>query len=140
MGGRSQRLELADPAVVGGRVAFRDRLKPNTRCDADGPRGDPRWRMRRGQCHRPEAGESRLMPSRSIIHDYHGFAMASPAGIVKLDDAAVPGLQDYSAQVSVVPQALDGVAATDGTLVSVTIAGPAGTSLRLQLWRARVDR
>ena len=66
--------------------------------------------------------------------------MASPPGIVKLDGAAVPGLQDYSAQVSVVPQALDGVAATDGTLVSVTIAGPAGTSLRLQLWRARVDR
>ena len=117
-------------------------LKSHTRCDADGPAA-----TRGGVCAvanaiGPEAGESRTSYAQPFDHpdDYHGFAMASPPGIIKLDGTAVPGLQDYSAQVSVVPQALDGVAATEGTLVSVTIAGPAGTSLRLQLWRARVDR
>jgi len=117
-------------------------LQPFTRCDADGPAA-----TRGGVCGvanavGPEAGESRTSYAQPFDHpdDYHGFAMASPPGIVKLDGTAVPGLQDYSAQVSVAPQALDGVAATEGTLVTVTIAGPAGTSLRLQLWRARVDR
>ena len=117
-------------------------LKANTRCDVDGPAA-----TRGGACgvtnaSGPEAGESRTSYAQPFDHpdDYHGFAMASPPGITKLDGTAVPGLQDYSAQVSVVPQALDGVAAGEGSLVTVTIAGPAGTSLRLQMWRARVDR
>jgi len=117
-------------------------IKPNTRCDADGPAA-----TRGGACgvvnaSGPEAGESRASYTQPFDHpdDYHGFAMASPPGITKLDGTAVAGLQDYGAQVSVVPQALDGVAATEGSLVTVTIAGPAGTSLRLQMWRARTDR
>lgn len=117
-------------------------MKAYTRCDGDGPAASRGAACGVANASGPEAGESRTSYAQPFDHpdDYHGFAMASPPGITKLDGTVVPGLQDYSAQVSVVAQALDGVAATEGSLVSVTVAGPAGTSLRLQLWRARTDR
>ncbi len=117
-------------------------LKPNTRCDADGPAA-----ARGGVCGiangiGPEAGEDRFSYAQPFDHsdDYHGFAMAAPPGVRKLDGTVVAGLESYSAQVSVQAQALDGVAATEGSLATVMVVGPAGTSIRLQLWRARTDR
>jgi len=117
-------------------------MKANTRCDADGPAASRGAVCVVANASGPEAGEGRSSYAQPFDHpdDYHGFAMASPPGITKLDGTAVPELQDYSAQVTVVPQALDGVASGEGSLITVTVAGPAGTSLRLQLWRARTDR
>ncbi len=117
-------------------------LMPNTRCDADGPAATRGGACATANAIGPETGEDRHTYASPFDHpdDYHGFALASPPGIRKLDGTVVPGLEAYGAQVAVQGQALDGVGAGDGLLITVTVDGPAGTSLRLQTWRARTDR
>ena len=117
-------------------------LKAYTRCDADGPPPVGSSTCTVADASGPETGESRFSYTAPFDHpdDYDGFALASPPGIRKLDGTVVPGLEAYGAQVAVQGQALDGVGAGDGLLITVTVDGPAGTSLRLQTWRARTDR
>lgn len=114
-------------------------LKPYTRCDADGPAPAMGGTCVSANAIGPESGETRYSYTAPFDHpdDYNGFSMT---GVKKLDGTAISGLEAYNAQVSVAAQALDGVAATAGSLVTVTATGPNGTSIRLQLWRARVDR
>jgi MSHA pilin protein MshD len=67
------------------------------------------------------------------ISDYHGLALN---GITDVEGAAVPGLQAYTANVTVQPQALSGVPAGSGWWVTVTVAGPGAGNLVLGQWRS----
>lgn len=71
------------------------------------------------------------------ISDYHGLTMA---GITDVEGNALPGLQAYTASVSVQPQALAGVPAGSGYWVQVSVAGPGGSgsggNLVLGQWRS----
>lgn len=85
----------------------------------------------------PETGESRFSSTAPFDHvdDYQGYAMS---GVVKPDGTAVAGLAGYNASVAVQAQALDNIAAGEGLLVTVTVAGPGGYSVALRGYRARV--
>ena len=67
------------------------------------------------------------------ISDYHGLALN---GITDVEGNAVPGLQAYSATVSVQPQALAGVPSGSGFWVQVSAGGPASGNLLLGHWRS----
>jgi MSHA pilin protein MshD len=85
----------------------------------------------------PEAGETRLAsPPFDHANDYHGYATT---GIVDLTNAAVAGLEAYSAQVAVAPSALGSIGAGSGDAlrITVTVNGPGGTQVVLVGYRAR---
>ena len=82
----------------------------------------------------PETRTSSTTPFDNV-NDYHGYAMGP--GISNIDGDAVGGLGAYSASVSVANQALGGVAAADSLLITVTVAGPATTTVRVQGYRTR---
>ncbi len=119
-------------------------LMPFTWCDPDDTHAstasDP------GDCTTPEAlgpeaGESRYSGSTPFdnVNDYHGFdtQIASPAGICDLAGNCFSGLSAYRAIVSVTGEAIGGIAASDFLRVSVTVTGPAGTSVTVDGYRAR---
>jgi MSHA pilin protein MshD len=84
----------------------------------------------------PEPGEARGSPTAPFDHvnDYQGYAMN---GIVDAGGTPIAGLAAYSAQVTVQAQALDGIAASDGLLITVSVAGPGGALVTLSGFRAR---
>jgi MSHA pilin protein MshD len=82
----------------------------------------------------PETRTSSTTPFDNV-NDYDGYAMGP--GISNIDGDAVGGLGSYSATVSVANQALGGVAAADSLLITVTVAGPATTTVRVQGYRTR---
>ena len=67
------------------------------------------------------------------ISDYHGLALN---GITDVEGNAVPGLQAYSANVTVQPLALTGVPLGSGYFVQVSVAGPVPGNLLLGQWRS----
>jgi MSHA pilin protein MshD len=69
------------------------------------------------------------------VNDYHGFSLGP--GISDVTGTAITGLDAYSATVSVAGQALGTIAASDALLVTVTVTGPANTSVTLHGYRAR---
>lgn len=69
------------------------------------------------------------------IADYDGLAMTG--GITDAEGQAVAGLEAYGASVSVGATALDGVPASDGWWVQVTVTGPGSSPLVLGQFRAR---
>jgi MSHA pilin protein MshD len=85
----------------------------------------------------PEAGETRGSATTPFDHvdDYHGYAMN---GIANADGTPIAGLSGYSASVTVQPQALGNIAASEGLLVTVTVTAPGGSSFSLSGFRARV--
>lgn len=85
----------------------------------------------------PEAGETRGSATTPFDHvdDYHGTTMT---GIVNADGTPIPGLSGYSASVTVQPQALGNIAASEGLLVTVTVTAPGGATFSLSGFRARV--
>lgn len=93
----------------------------------------------------PQTGESRYSTSAPFdnVMDYNGFntATASPSGIRTIDGGAVSGLSGYSAAVSATTAALAGtaysVSSSNAVLISVTVTGPDGQSVRLQSYRTR---
>jgi MSHA pilin protein MshD len=68
------------------------------------------------------------------ISDYNGLAMS---GISDVEGQAIAGLEGYGATVSVLPQALGGVAANQGWWINVSVTGPDGAALKLGMWRAK---
>jgi MSHA pilin protein MshD len=89
----------------------------------------------------PETGEARnpVGPQTPFdnVNDYHNFSMT---GIVDIAGAALPGLAAYSASVTVAQQALAGppdVPAAESLLITVTVTGPASTSVQVSGHRAR---
>lgn len=93
----------------------------------------------------PQSGEGRYNSATPFdnVLDYNGFntASASPSGIRNIDGETIANLNGYSASVSVTNAALAGtaftVAAGTAVLISVTVNGPAGESVRLQTYRTR---
>jgi MSHA pilin protein MshD len=85
----------------------------------------------------PEAGETRTgsVTPFDNVSDYNGFPM-SP-GIADINGAAIIGLDAYSAIVSVTKQALGTISLEDALLVTVTVTGPASTSVTLHGYRVR---
>lgn len=85
----------------------------------------------------PEAGEARGSATTPFDHvdDYHGLSMS---GITNADGSAIAALAGYSASITVQAQALGGIAAAEGLLVTVTVTAPGGGSLSLAGYRARV--
>ncbi|MDP1718663.1 MAG: type II secretion system protein, partial [Burkholderiales bacterium] len=72
------------------------------------------------------------------VNDYHGLSMS---GITDIEGAAITGLGDYKAEVTVAAQALGVIPSTDAQLISVTVTWPAtGTAqytVLLQGYRVR---
>lgn len=66
------------------------------------------------------------------VNDYNGL---SDAGARDHTGTPIPGLEAYNVQVAVTPQALHDVAAADAVLVTVTVTGPLGSSVRLGGYR-----
>lgn len=68
------------------------------------------------------------------ILDYHGLVMS---GIRDAEGQLIAGLESYGASISVQAQAFDGIAATEGWLITVSVTGPQGKALALSSWRGR---
>ena len=85
----------------------------------------------------PEAGETRTSTTTPFdnVSDYNGFAMGP--GITDITGAAIPGLDGYSAAVTVANQGLGAIAAADSLLITVTVTGPGNTTVVLQGYRIR---
>ena len=80
----------------------------------------------------PEAGEMRAPGSTTPldnVSDYHGQPITTA-----ITGAAMP--TGYSAAVTVAQAALNGIAATESLLVTVTVTGP-GEAIQLQGYRSR---
>jgi MSHA pilin protein MshD len=94
----------------------------------------------------PEAGETRASTTTPFdnVSDYHGFCMGpacgTPTPITDLSGATIDGLAAYTANVAVTKQTLGGVPLvpdTDSLLISVTVTGPANTTVVLHGYRVR---
>ena len=86
----------------------------------------------------PESGESRYSTSTPFdnVSDYCGFSMS---GIKPIYDAStpIPGLENYSASVSVTQAGLGAIAASDALRITVTVTDPTGATLSLDGYRTR---
>jgi MSHA pilin protein MshD len=85
----------------------------------------------------PEAGENRFAtPQFDNVNDYHGYSMS---GIVDITGAAVPGLANFNASVTVAPVALGSISAASGDALRITVSvtGPGGTAVSLDGYRTR---
>ena len=84
----------------------------------------------------PETGETRTGATLfDNVSDYNGLSMGP--GITDLSGAAIAGLGAYSATVAVANQALGAVPASDALLITVTVTGPANTTVVLHGYRVR---
>jgi len=85
----------------------------------------------------PEGGETRFAtPQFDNVNDYNGYAMAG--GILDITNAAVTGLESYSANVSVANAALGSIPASgDALLITVTVTAPHGVQVVLTGYRTR---
>ncbi len=119
-------------------------LMPFTYCDPDDPNASTATGP--GDCTIPEAlgpepGESRYSATSPFdnVNDYHGFdtQTASPAGICDLAGNCFSALSAYRAVVSVAQEAAGGIPAGDSLRVTVTVTGPAGTSVTVDGYRTR---
>ncbi len=83
-----------------------------------------------------EGGETRSggVTPYDNVNDYASLAAAVPA---TLDGVAIAGLGDYQVSVAVVAEALSTVPAAAGLRVTVTVTGPANTTVSLDGYRAR---
>jgi Tfp pilus assembly protein PilV len=82
----------------------------------------------------PESRSSATNPFDNV-NDYNGYTMGP--GITDVAGTAVAGLENYSAQVAVANQALGTIPASDALLITVTVTGPAGTTVVLHGYRLR---
>jgi MSHA pilin protein MshD len=94
----------------------------------------------------PETGETRTHANTPFdnVSDYNGFCMgptcAPPTTVSDLSGSSIPGLEAYTATVAVANQALGGVPAvpdSDSLLITVTVRGPANTTVVLHGYRVR---
>lgn len=85
----------------------------------------------------PEAGETRTSATTPYdnVSDYNGFGIAGISGI---DGAAIAGLENYAASITVTNQALGAIPAADALLIRVTVNGPPGTNTTVVLDGYRV--
>jgi len=88
----------------------------------------------------PTGGETRYSTTTPFdnVGDYHGFTMNSGNGGIKdITGAVFAALNSYSASVTVVQEALQGIAATESLRITVTVTGPGNTTVTLDGYRTR---
>lgn len=88
----------------------------------------------------PEAGETRYSATTPFdnVNDYNGFSMTAATGIRDITNTVIiPATAGYAANVTVAQQAFGGIAAADSLLITVTVTGPANTTVILQGMRSR---
>lgn len=142
----------ADPMVRKQALAIAESLleevlaKPYTYCDPDDAQVDtatsavigPTGCAAQAEGMGPEAGETRYanLTPYDNVNDYDGFSMA---GIVDLNNNAVPGLAAYAADIRVQHPAvpLNGIPAGETLLVTVTVNAPGNQSVSLSGYRTR---
>lgn len=67
------------------------------------------------------------------IMDYNGLTLN---GIQDAEGHVIPGLEGYTATISVAPTALGGIPQNQGWWIQVTVTGPDGLAQSLGSWRA----
>jgi len=109
-------------------------LAPFTYCDPDDPIAATATGA--GACATKEdigqePGDARPFDN---VSDYNGVNL-NP--ITDVSGAAVPGLAGYSASIAVANAALNGLAADESLLITVTVTAPGGRTYTLQGYRTR---
>jgi MSHA pilin protein MshD len=88
----------------------------------------------------PETRTSATTPFDNV-NDYDGFCMgpgcAAPSTITDLNGTSITGLEAYTATVAVTTQGVAPVPASDSLLITVTVQGPANTTVVLHGYRVR---
>jgi MSHA pilin protein MshD len=87
-----------------------------------------------------EGGEARYGPVFfDNVSDYNGYDSNAdvPPGIKDVNGAPIAGIEGYRVAVSVAGQALHTVVAGSALLITVTVTGPDGITVRLDGYRAR---
>lgn len=131
----------ADPLVQKQALAIAEslleeiELMPFTICDPDDATAATGVCTTTTEAIGPES-ETRYSATQPFdnVNDYHGFSMT---GITDITNTAIPALAAYSATVTVVQQALGAIPAAQSLLVTVTVTGPANTTVTLQGYRTR---
>ena len=89
----------------------------------------------------PEAGETRYSPNTPFdnVNDYQNYntALEVPPGMKDITGAPIAGLTAYNASVTVAQTGLNGIAATDSLLITVTVTGPGNTTVVLDGYRTQ---
>src|SRR5438067_9288814 len=90
----------------------------------------------------PETGETRTNGTTPYdnVSDYNLFCMGPggpPSTVSDLDGNSIAGLEAYKATVAVANQALDTIPAAASLLITVTVTGPANTTVKLDGYRVR---
>lgn len=70
-----------------------------------------------------------------IVKDYNGFPNDATTGIYSVNGAAIAGLGNYNASVSVANAALNGIAAGSAVLITVTVTDPQGNAMQISGYR-----
>lgn len=70
-----------------------------------------------------------------IVSDYNGFPNDATTGIYSVSGAPIAGLEKYNASVTVVNSALNGIAAGNAVLITVTVTDPQGNAIQVSGYR-----
>jgi MSHA pilin protein MshD len=111
-------------------------LMPFTNCDPDDATADTGVCTSIPEAMGPDGTETRYHATTPFdnVNDYNGFSMT---GIRDLTNTAIPNLGAYTANVAIAQQALGVIPAADSLLITVTVTGPANTTVVLQGFRSR---
>ncbi len=87
----------------------------------------------------PELGETRYSPTNPFnnVNDYNGYTTATelPPGIKDVTGTPITGLSAYNASITITPTALGSVPAAASLNISVTVTGPANSSVTVEGYR-----
>ncbi|MDP1995946.1 MAG: type II secretion system protein [Gallionella sp.] len=73
-----------------------------------------------------------------IVDCYKNFPNSGPAtGIYSVNGAAITDLASYTANVTVTPEGLSGIAAGDAVRITVTVTDPQGTQIAIDGYRTK---
>ena len=70
-----------------------------------------------------------------IVSDYNGFPNGATTGIYSVSGAPIVGLEKYNASVTVANAALNGIAAGNAVLITVTVTDPQGNAIQVSGYR-----
>jgi len=142
----------ADPMIQKQALAIAEalmeevQLQPFTYCDPDDVNAatalDATGCASTAEAMGPDGGETRTGdPPFDNVNDYQVGGVGGPGLTVNpvsdLTGATIPNLGGYSANVQVAAQALGAVPSTAAVLITITVTGPANTTIVLHGYRTR---